>query len=91
MKVLVSTKGMERTEWLGYRKQGIGGSDAGAICGLSPFRSAIQVYLDKTSEEVKDVDMEEYWSDDKIPLYYQMQYKKYQKEGQSRRFVVKVA
>ena len=58
MKRLISTKGMERSEWLDYRKKGIGGSDAGAICGLNPYRTAIQVYLDKTSDATEDIDNE---------------------------------
>ena len=34
LKKLVSTVGMSHEEWLAHRKNGIGGSDAGAICGL---------------------------------------------------------
>lgn len=45
-------------EWLNYRKQGIGGSDAGAICGLNLYRTAMQVYLDKTSEDTENIDNE---------------------------------
>ena len=47
MKKLVSTLNLDKKEWLKYRKGGIGGSDAGAICGLNPYRTAIQVYTDK--------------------------------------------
>lgn len=39
---------MGRKEWLQMRKSGIGGSDAGAICGLNPYSSAMKVYQDKT-------------------------------------------
>ena len=58
MKKLVSTLNLEKTEWLKYRKQGIGGSDAGAVCGLNPYRTAIHVYQDKTSEEIEEIDNE---------------------------------
>ncbi len=58
MKKLVSTLTLPREEWLRYRKQGIGGSDAGAICGFNPYRSAMQVYYDKTSDEIEDTDNE---------------------------------
>lgn len=58
MKKLVSTAGMEKEEWLRYRKQGIGGSDAGAICGLNPYRTAMQVYYDKISDETEEFDNE---------------------------------
>ena len=58
MKKLVSTLGMEKEEWLRYRKGGIGGSDAGAVCGLNPYRTAMEVYYDKTSDEIEDMDNE---------------------------------
>lgn len=58
MKKLVSTLNLPREEWLRYRKQGIGGSDAGAICGFNPYRTAMQVYYDKTSDEIEDIDNE---------------------------------
>ena len=41
---------LDRKEWLGLRKTGIGGSDAGAICGLNPYSSPMSVYRDKTCE-----------------------------------------
>lgn len=37
----------ERTRWLAWRRAGIGGTDAAAILGVSPWRSALDVYLDK--------------------------------------------
>lgn len=58
MKKLVSTANIDKADWLKYRKLGIGGSDAGAICGLNPYRTAMQVYYDKTSEEVEELDNE---------------------------------
>lgn len=58
MKKVVSTLNLGREEWLQYRKQGIGGSDAGAICGLNPYRTAIQVYQDKVSDVCEDIDNE---------------------------------
>lgn len=36
--------------WLAARTRGIGGSDVGPICGVSPFTSARQVYLSKTGQ-----------------------------------------
>ena len=55
---VAGTKNMSHEEWLRYRKQGIGGSDAGAICGVNPFSSPISVYHDKTSDEVEETDSE---------------------------------
>lgn len=39
-----------REEWLKARTKGIGGSDAPAICGVSPWKSPYQVYLEKRGE-----------------------------------------
>lgn len=54
MKILANTKDMPHEEWLMWRRKGIGGSDAGAICGLNPYRSAIDVWMDKTSSKIKE-------------------------------------
>lgn len=58
MKKLISTLNIDKESWLRYRKQGIGGSDAGAVCGLNPYRTAIQVYYDKTSDTIEEFDNE---------------------------------
>lgn len=58
MKKLVSTLDLDKREWLRYRKGGIGGSDAGAVCGLNPYRSVMEVYYDKISEEIEEIDNE---------------------------------
>lgn len=41
---------MNREEWLKARRAGIGGSDAAAIAGISPWRSSFDVYVDKTED-----------------------------------------
>lgn len=38
------------------RKSGLGGSDIAAIMGLSPWKTALDVYLDKTSEAIDMTD-----------------------------------
>ena len=53
MKRLVSTRNLSKEDWLRYRKCGITGTDAGAILGLNPYRSAFQVYHDKISDPLK--------------------------------------
>ena len=50
----IPTSGMSNEEWLRHRKTGIGGSDAGAICGVNPFSSRMKVFRDKTSDEVEE-------------------------------------
>ncbi|MDR0774862.1 MAG: YqaJ viral recombinase family protein [Rickettsia sp.] len=43
---------MNKQEWLKERKNYLGGTDLAAICGLSPYRTALDVYLDKTSDDI---------------------------------------
>lgn len=50
--------GMSNEEWLRFRKTGIGGSDAGSICGVNPFGSPMKVYYDKTSSNIEELDCE---------------------------------
>ncbi|WP_176081448.1 YqaJ viral recombinase family protein [Paraburkholderia tropica] len=45
---LVETKDMPREDWLQVRKSGIGGSDAAAAVGLSPYQSQLELWLVKT-------------------------------------------
>ncbi|WP_330585134.1 YqaJ viral recombinase family nuclease [Parablautia muri] len=54
----ISLSGVDNTGWLRLRKSGIGGSDAGAICGVNPFSNAMKVFKDKTSEEIEEQDNE---------------------------------
>ena len=54
----ISIANLTQEEWLRLRKTGIGGSDAGAICGLNPYSSAIHVYNEKTNKEIDDLDNE---------------------------------
>ena len=45
--VLVDTENLPEDEWLEWRRRGIGGSDAAAILGVSPFATARDLYYDK--------------------------------------------
>ncbi len=53
-----STLEMSRQEWLLSRKKGIGGSDASAILGFNPWKSAFELYIDKTSDQLQEIDNE---------------------------------
>jgi len=44
---VVSTAGMPESEWLEWRRKGIGGSDSSAVMGCSPFCTARDLYYDK--------------------------------------------
>lgn len=48
---LVSTHGMSREQWLAVRRGGIGSSDAAAAVGLSPYKSPLELWLEKTGRK----------------------------------------
>ncbi|HSD38704.1 MAG TPA: YqaJ viral recombinase family protein [Rhodocyclaceae bacterium] len=48
---LASTKDMSREKWLAVRSGGIGSSDAAAAVGLSPYKSPLELWLEKTSRK----------------------------------------
>lgn len=48
---LVETKSLSRENWLEVRKSGIGGSDAAAAVGLSPYQSQLELWLIKTGRD----------------------------------------
>lgn len=58
MFTMIPTGNMSREEWLQLRKSGLGGSDAGAICGVNPYSSAMKVFQDKTSDQIEEQDNE---------------------------------
>lgn len=49
--ILAETTGMSESDWLEYRRQGIGGSDAAAVLGVSPYTTARDVYFQKIGRE----------------------------------------
>lgn len=53
-----ATGNLSHKQWLTLRKTGIGGSEAGAVCGMNPYRSAFSVYMDKVSESITEQDSE---------------------------------
>ena len=48
--VLASTENMPYEDWLEYRKQGIGGSDASVVCGISRYKSPVELWMEKTDQ-----------------------------------------
>lgn len=52
---------MTRQEWLETRKKGLGGSDAAAVLGLSPWKTNVQLWEEKTGRrEDKDMSQDSY-------------------------------
>ncbi len=49
-KILVSTENMPYEKWLEYRKLGIGGSDASVVCGVSRYKSPVELWMEKTGQ-----------------------------------------
>ena len=48
--VLASTENMAYEDWLEYRKLGIGGSDASVVCGISRYKSPVELWMEKTDQ-----------------------------------------
>lgn len=45
---LVKTQSLDRAHWLAVRERGIGSSDAAAAVGLCPYKSPLQLWMEKT-------------------------------------------
>ncbi len=45
---LINTQNLDRDQWLQVRKGGIGSSDAAAAVGLNPYRSQLELWMEKT-------------------------------------------
>lgn len=62
---LVETRDMDREDWLQVRKTGIGSSDAAAAIGLCPYKSQLELWLEKTGRapavEAEPEDGPMYW------------------------------
>lgn len=48
---LVKTQDLSRDQWLDVRKGGIGSSDAAAAVGLNPYKSQLELWLEKTGQD----------------------------------------
>lgn len=67
--VFENTDHLSQNEWLNMRKRGIGGSDAAAICGLSRWRSPMDVWLEKTGQiEPEKAGEAAYWGQIMEPI-----------------------
>lgn len=48
--ILANTENMDYTDWLDWRRKGIGGSDASVVCGINKYRSPVELWMDKTGQ-----------------------------------------
>lgn len=53
---LVDTRTLDRGQWLEVRKGGIGSSDAAAAVGLNPYKSQLELWLEKTGRAAANDD-----------------------------------
>jgi putative phage-type endonuclease len=72
---LVGTKSLSREDWLAVRKRGIGSSDAAAAVGLNPYKSQLELWLEKTGRDENlpksdplDEDSPTYWGNVLEPI-----------------------
>ena len=48
--ILAVTENMPYENWLALRKLGIGGSDASVVCGISRYKSPVELWMEKTDQ-----------------------------------------
>jgi len=65
---LVRTKQLPREDWLAVRKQGIGSSDAAAAVGLNPYKSQLELWLEKTGRDTSLPKLDP--QDEESPAYW---------------------
>lgn len=65
---LVETKALPREDWLEIRKQGIGSSDAAAAVGLNPYKSQLELWMEKTGRDGNLPKVDPH--DEESPLYW---------------------
>ena len=63
---LVDTRTLDRQQWLSVRQGGIGSSDAAAAVGLCPYKSQLELWMEKTGrtpteEAPPGMDAPRYW------------------------------
>jgi len=65
---LVKTLDLPREDWLEVRKNGIGSSDAAAAVGLNPYKSQLELWMEKTGRDdaLPQVDPH----DEESPMYW---------------------
>lgn len=66
-KRLVNTKDLSREDWLKFRRQGIGSSDAAAACGIHPYLSMLELWMIKTGRMTSNINES---TEGYAPLYW---------------------
>jgi putative phage-type endonuclease len=69
---LVNTREMDRETWLSIRQRGIGSSDAAAAVGLNPYKSQLELWMEKTGRlnTAQDAEAQPSTEEDNGPLFW---------------------
>lgn len=65
---LVKTNNLSRDEWLTVRKGGVGSSDSAAAVGLNPYKSQLQLWMEKTNRDSNLPKIDP--NDESSPMYW---------------------
>lgn len=65
---LVKTQTLTRDDWLTVRKGGIGSSDAAAAIGLNPYKSPLELWMEKTGRQAALPAIDP--NDESSPMYW---------------------
>lgn len=65
---LVKTNDLNRDQWLTVRKGGIGSSDAASAVGLNPYKSQLQLWMEKTGRDANLPKVDP--NDETSPMYW---------------------
>ncbi len=65
---LIKTKDLPRDDWLDVRRQGIGSSDAAAAVGLNPYKSQLELWMEKTGRQAALPQVDP--NDEESPMYW---------------------
>jgi len=66
---LADTRPLDHLSWLSIRQTGIGSSDAAAAVGLNPYKSRLELWMDKTGRSDKTADINQ-TPEGNSPLYW---------------------
>ena len=60
--IIANTNDLPYEDWLALRKNGIGGSDAAAVCGISHYKSPVELWMEKTDRmKPREAGESAYW------------------------------
>lgn len=65
---LIKTKDLPRDDWLDVRRKGIGSSDAAAAVGLNPYKSPLELWMEKTGRQAALPQVDP--NDEESPMYW---------------------